>query len=443
MPRRFPSRLRKHLIVTVALVAAACTGTGPEPGPPREATPITGGNVDFGVIGSPPTLHPLSNLATDLTRALAVPLYPKLFAFEPGGTVVPDLAASLEVAGTSAVVRLADREWSNGRRIKASDVVASARLADPPSGFSGLDARVLDRGTVEFRGQVESWEERLARATFVLPRGRFRPHWMASGPFEIGRYEPGLKLVLERSATWAGDPALLDRIRVWFVESLDIALELLERGRLDAAWLPSSVNLDERLDEMGLAHGEALGHELVAVRFNRERLTRDEWIAIARRIDREELEEGFVRDDGRLSNTLHPAPCCWDGGYAHLAVPGQEPPEIVKLAAPSGDQLLGLMQRAIQVQLERRGIDTELVVVPADLLYGRWRAESPVDAALIRTLSAPGMTDPRPFSAGFTLPLAQVETVVVWRGVGGLAPNPTIEGPLWNAASWFRNSGGL
>jgi hypothetical protein len=100
------------------------------------------------------------------------------------------------------------------------------------------------------------------------------------------------------------------------------------------------------------------------------------------------------------------------------------------------------MQRAIQIDLGRNGIDVEVLTVPAETLYGAWRSSSPVDALLERVAGAPSLRDPRPFATAFALPLAQVETMLAWRdGIEGLVVNPTLEGPLWNAQQWFRKPG--
>ena len=430
--------------IAAALALAGCPGPdpGPDAAPQPTPSPIPGGRVVFGVVGGPPTLDPYSPVATDLTRALIRPLYPSLFRFGPDGEVVPDLASDFDITGFAAHVELAQRRWSNGRRITPADVVASVRRARPPSGFAGLRARVQGRTHVVFEGRKHNWKKTLATSTYVLPGGRSRPRAVTSGPFELVRFVPGMKLDLARSTTWEGEPAYLNRIRVFFLETLDIAIELMERDRLDAAALPSSVNLDERLDEIGLAHAEALGWESVRVEFNRATLTQDQWVGAAQRIDITAMERGFVRDDGRVANTLYPGPDVWDGPYSHLSVPGEKPDEL-RLAAPAGDELLGLMQRAMQIHLGRADIDTEVVTVPADRLYGEWRDSSPFDAALLRVAGAPGLTDARAIaSRTFARPLFHVETLLAWHyGIGGLVPNPTLEGPLWNAEGWFRNTG--
>lgn len=276
----------------------------------------------------------------------------------------------------------------------------------------------------------------------VVATGRRAGNGLDAGPFELTRYERGLKLVLE--PTVASDP-YLDRISVFFVESLAIALELLDSGRLDAAALPSSVNLDERLEERGFEHAEELGYEAVHMRFNRELLSRPEFIAIAHRINTRALLAGFVRDDGRALNRLFPTPDVWDGGWAHVAAPGGDPPDVFKLAVPAGDELLALMQRAIQLQLAERGIQVELITVPAATLYGRWIAAGPAEAVLARSLGGPGLNDPpryeRAFSRAFVMPIAHVETVLAWRsGVNGLMVEPSLAGPLWNAEEWWKGA---
>lgn len=339
------------------------------------------------------------------------------------------------------------------------DTVPGARDEPSPSPVAGGTLRF---GVVGEPATLDPTSVRASVLTFLLARPRVasplrfrvtdrgftrarftRGAALDSGPFRLVRHQRGLKLVLERNPGWDGSPPLLDRVVVYFIESLDIAIALLERGRLDAASLPVSVNLDERLDEIGLAYDDRLGFEAVHLRFNDELLSSDSAIAVGHRIDRDALIEGFVRDDGRLTNALYPAPCCWDGYYAHVAAPGGEPPATLRLAAPAGDQLLDLMQRALQVQLRKRGIAVELVTVPASTLYGEWLRSPPVEAFLARTLGRPGLSDPAPDDIAFTaVPLAQVETLVAWRdGVHGVAVDATLGGPLRYAGEWWKDPG--
>jgi hypothetical protein len=198
-------------------------------------------------------------------------------------------------------------------------------------------------------------------------------------------------------------------------------VRLLEEGRLDAAAPPMSVNLDERLDEVGLAHTEALGTETIAIEATPGRLSDDEWHALVAEIDIANLVRSFVRDDGSRVRD-------------ERGRKGPLPAEI-SIAAPEGDELLGLMQRAIQLDLERSDVTSQLISGPLSTHYGAWRDDPTADLSLVRlTAGSPMLTPAR------TLEVARIETIVVWRaGINGIVVNPTLDGPLWNAWEWWKD----
>jgi hypothetical protein len=169
-------------------------------------------------------------------------------------------------------------------------------------------------------------------------------------------------------------------------------------------------------------------------------MSHDQWIATAREIDLRALLATFIRDDGRFSNTLYPGPKGTEGFWSHVERPNFGPPlDQVTLAAPEGDELLASLQRALQLDLERDGISVEVVTAPWSTHYGRWRDESPASAALLRISGAPGRSGAADASSSFALPLAHVDTFLTWREeVHGLAVNPSLDGPLWNAAEWWK-----
>ena len=108
---------------------------------------------------------------------------------------------------------------------------------------------------------------------------------MSGGPFRFVRYDPGRSLEYEPNEEWSGRSPNLDRLTVSFVQSTELLVQLLAAGKVDAAALPSSVNLDDRLTELGLEHEEKLGWESIVLAFEREDVTLDEWIATACEID--------------------------------------------------------------------------------------------------------------------------------------------------------------
>ena len=435
MPPRLTSSVGKRLCVAaVALVALAACEADPQPTPrapsPESSAPVVdGGRVDFGVLGEPPTLDPYDERASDLTYFLARPVYRSLYRTMPDGVVESDLAASLTASGKrSVVVELRRARWSDGRRITASDVVRSVERARYPSGFAGLAAKATATRTVRLTGEVSGdWAVRLADGTFVVPRRADLT--VGSGPFVVTQRTPGLELVYEPNPR-AEEAPNLDRIRVRFVAGLDIMLELLEDGKLDAAAPPSAMNLDERLAERDLDHSEVLGDETISLDMA---ATDDAALrsSIAGSVDRPLIAEGLVRDQGEALDFDLPAPT--SGGGVEI-----------QLGTVAGDELLQLMQRILQKNLLGSEIRSELVQVDPATFYGEWKSGGPLDVALRREIvpgargpRAPGSRPLRPDEDLSWVPLFSVETFVAWNdGVVGLVAHGGLDGPLWNAHEW-------
>jgi hypothetical protein len=434
------------LAASVFLAVAACTddtnGGAKEPARPRSEEPIAGGNAVVGVLGEPPTLDPYAPDATDLTRALVRPVYPSLFRVGPNGAIVPDLATDMNAFRGRAVVRLAPRRWSNGRGITARDVVATVLRAIPPSGFARVrSARAVSRRIVQLRGPVQNWRATLASSAFVLPGGRpSEPGGAFGGPYVIRKVVPGLEVVYARNPQWEQAP-YLRRLTVTYVTSLLMMTRLLEDGRLDAAAIPSSVNLDERLEEMGLNYDSALGYETVVLDFSSSGLSRAERAGIANRLPIRLMQEGLIRDDGRVARSLYPTPKSAAGPFGREFGRGAIPEGPVLLLAPSGDELLQLIQRVIDARLDERGVNFDLVrLVPSDLYGGT----APVSGVEVRRVAGgPGGDDARTSRRRLDrYPLFQVETLIAWRsGLHDIQVNPTFEGPLDGVHEWWWSTG--
>lgn len=391
-----------------------------------------------GVFGEPATLDPYAPLASDLTYALARPVFRSLYRFDPDGTPVRDLVELLKVSGEVATVTLAEASWSDGTSITSKDVAATIRRARPPSGLAAIDS-VQRRGPrrLVLSGGVERWPETLARVSFVMPSSGDD---VFSGPFLVSGTTKGLQIVLEPNIV-SQNPPHLDRIVVQYTEGTDMLVALLERGRLDAAWLPSTVNLGQRLDELGVSHQTSLGWERIVLDLSGSDLTRGRRRNLAGALDRHAMQDGFVRDGGRIANTLapQPGPAGADGPFESLFRGGGKGKGVsLQFSAPAGDELLELIQRLAQVQLDANGFDAELINVDARRFYGRWDLEDPVDAAVRRLGGAPGARGGEGLGSLDRLPLFHVGTVMAWRPpVTGIQVNPTLEGPLANAHEWF------
>jgi ABC-type transport system substrate-binding protein len=396
--------------------------------------------VTLGVFGSPATLDPYSPAASDLTYALAAPVYPSLFRFDPLGHPHPYLAKSIAEIPGGIRVTLRPARWSNGRPVSAADVVATVARARPPSGFSRIaKARAVGTRVVELRGKIQDWRSALATLANVLPLGKARR--LSAGPFQIQAFVPGLQLAFRRNPMWWGRP-LLDGVRVEFMPSLKVMLLLLGAGKIDAAAPPSSVNLDDRLDALGVHHSATLGWESVQLRFSARDLSRADRRTLAAAVDRERLRTGFIRGAGRISDTLSPAPGP-DGVTGPWSGPIRGGPRVtgpVALAVPKGDELLELLQRVLQKEMTKVASDVEIEAIEAQSFYGRLGNRAGV--SLRRISGAPGpASDARVHTTMTALPLFEVDTVLAWRGsLRGLHADPTFDGPLWNVERWSRRS---
>lgn len=434
------SKRSSAILLVAALLLFGCdprepAGAPPDSSPEPGASPATGGRLVVGVYGEPATFDPHSPLASDLTVALARPLYRSLYRFDSEGKPVPDLAARIRISGDLATVRLRQVAWSDGRQLTARDVVSSLRRA----GLDGVEeVRRQDRRTVLLAGRIDDWPALLARDSYVLPaRGRAA----YSGPFSLAGRIPGLQVVL-RPNPGAEEPPLLDRLTIRFTEGVDMLLALLEAGDIDVAWLPSSVNIAARLDELGVEHDERLGWETVVLDLGDSDLTPAQRRAVAHAIDRARMAEAFVRDHGRVADTLAPDPTRdgASGPFEAVFRGGANVDDVaLRLAAPSGDELLELIQRLGQVMLDSAGFDVELINVDARRFYGEWAVEAPVDVAVRRQVGLAAAADDGSDAARtlHRLPLFQVDTVVAWTsGAGGVTATAAPEGPLADAHRW-------
>lgn len=369
--------------------------------------------MTFGVLGEPSTLDPYDELASDLTYQLIAPLYPSLFRLQPDGSAVPYLASDLQEIPGGVRVSLAEMSWSDGRPITAKDVVATWKRAGRASGLALVRRARVSGDAVEFEGRVGDWATALAVRSPILPGGKAKAS-VFGGPFVLADRVPGLKVVYEPNPRWSGEGPLLDRITVFHIDSSDIMLALLDEGRLDAAAVPSSVNLGERLDEMGLSYERALGWE--SIRLDVSGLNGPGSLGLTQALDLKALAAGLIRSDGEVI----------DAGVQ----PEGSPPTHVSIGYPEGDELLYLLQRAMQIQLADRGIATEILGAPVRTIYGPWAFDAPVEVRLLRVVGDP-------LGEAFATGLFRVRTYVAHQGrVEGLEVHPGPDGPLWNAHAW-------
>ncbi|MBA2312417.1 MAG: hypothetical protein H0V97_06415 [Actinobacteria bacterium] len=436
---------------SVLFLLGACTSDeGPSPDNGAVATPTPpprrGGSVTFGVIGEPATLDPYSEGASDLTHALARPLYPSLYRLLPDGSAEPYLARSLTETSRGATVRLRRARWSDGRPIGAADAVASIERALPPSGLALIDkAEAAGPRTIELTGAVDDWQGALATQALIVPQDGRRAY---GGPFSVAGTTSGLEIVYRPNKRWFGGKApLLKEVRVQFIEGLDILVGLLRSGRLDSGAPPATINLAGRLESQDIEISSALGWESLRADLSRSDLSIAERAWVAGSIDRSLIASVLAGDAGRLSNSLRPGPgpTGADGAWSSPLPDEEMPAETIEVASPRDDELLELMQEAIYRQLTAAGASVELTSIEGSEFYGGWLDANPVDLALLRSAGAPGPAkESMEFENLDALPLAHVRTYVAAGGTRlvGPRPNPTLDGPLWNMHEWYLGPSG-
>lgn len=292
------------LVLGLALVATACTSStrnGTEPAPTatpteepgttptqRASTPTgeaqpSGETVEGGVLrrlfSDPATLDP--HLTTDATSAtIIVEVFGGLVTISPDLKVVPDIAESWSVSDDGRVYTFFLREdavFHNGKPITANDFKWSLeRAADAVTESLVVDqylgdivgvkeklrgaareiegVRVIDDHTLEITiDQPKSYFlSKLTYPTaFVLDRENVESgrRWTrtpnGSGPFKLGEYVPGERLVLERNPNYHLGPPHLDKVEL--ILGGGTAMLMYENDEIDITGV-GLADLDRLLD---------------------------------------------------------------------------------------------------------------------------------------------------------------------------------------------------
>jgi peptide/nickel transport system substrate-binding protein len=500
--------VRPRSVLLLALLAAACpseperTTLPPEPSPPQ-------GTLRLGYPEEPPSLNPLTDpspASRDILRAVL----PTFHVVTPEATYAPYLLAGepqVERDRRQMTVRFEirdDARWSDGRPITVADVAFTWRATTRLDGVVrtyGFDRLVAveeespTTGRLVLRPPLAAWRDLFSAGRFVLPAhaaGQLEDvlEWdsgppVTAGPFRLDRWTRGRSVTLEADPRFWGDPAGVARIEVGFVPDPTTALQLLGRGVLDAVAPMAGISWGRRLDALpGVSVSEDFGPTVVDLVVNTGSIPD---ARVRRRvldgIDRDRLVEAALRDeavvaDGVVAPEQPEGIPAWTRYGEGRAQPAALPDEIdlVYVRAERTD----LVARYVQAELERIGVDLELVGLEADVFHGTFLPGRRYDLALWehRTGPAPelwpwvkvaGGGEPltaladrelaalversagggdragvavvqaqeRLADLAVILPMFRPEVTVGWRDdVDGLEANPTVDGPLWNAGAW-------
>ena len=508
MPRRSGSPGRRLAFVLAALLAAGgCTGDdgGRGAGPPdRSPPPPTAGTILLGYPEEPPTLNPVTEVAPAAAELLRAVL-PSFHILTPDLTYRPSLLAEepeVSVAGGRMTVRFrlrAGARWSDGRPITVEDVAFTWRAMTAPgvevAHPEGFD-HVVDvtevsprEGELILSPPLASWRDLFSGGRFVLPAHAAEgpadvAGWdegppVSGGPFELGTWTRGRSVELVANPRFVGGVPRARRIVVLFVPDPTTAIQLFEGGRLDAVAPMLGLAWSRRLARVPDAGvTSAFGPDLVAMAVETGNVADAELRRrLAAAVDRRRFVDVVVGDEGRLAESVivpeqDGAVDAW-ARYTGTDLEAVEGGGELSIVYPRGE-LLDLVARYLQAELERVGADVELVALETDVLWDTFVPQRRYDLLLLEVRGTPfpdlspwagaasftGLEDTEldrlrarveaegPSSAALgdaqerlaelaaVLPLFQPRVAAASQGVAGVEANPTADGILWNAEDW-------
>jgi ABC-type transport system substrate-binding protein len=497
MPPRSASIGRSLTAAGVLVLVAACTaapGPGPRPPPDR---PSPSGTIRLAYPSIPPTLDPVDELspaAIDILRAVL----PSFYLVTPDLAYRPYLLEGepeVRTRGERMTVRFrirADARWSDGTPITVTDVAYTADVMQeaPPvrrGEFDHLREVVEESPTVgrlELSPPLEDWRGLFSAGRFVLPAHTPPDEaggWdlgppVAGGPFTLGEMVRGRSVTLERNPRFFGPSPLAQRIEVAFVPDPTTAIQLLREGLVDVVAPMLGVSWGRRLaDVPGAEAGGSLGHHLVHLVMNGVRLPGvGDRRSVADAVDRGRFVDAVLRSQGvPAEGVVAPEVPGSVPAWARYGRGRPEPGGIdgeLSMVYVRGE-LLDLTARYLQAELRQVGVDLELVPLESDVFWGMFLPEGRFDLAIVEARGGPiadlgswaavssagvdrtlrrlvdeaaegdrtalASAQRRLAALALVLPLYQPRAAMGWlEGVTGIQPNPSVDGPLWNAWAW-------
>jgi hypothetical protein len=401
--------------------------------------------------------------ADDLAALWGLPLYRVDASGRPVDALVTTEAWAPD--GRSVTLELAEGTWSDGTPVGADDVVATVEALRGTGLGHDLDviAEVVAQGAHRVRLELHQPTVRwpvLLGAVGVLPAHVLADGGLdaaatlevTGGPFRLAEHEPGLGAsFVAHAGSPLGAPGL-EALHVRYVPSYDVALELLDDGRLDVALGYLPIGAADRAGRLGLEAAAPVGGTWVALRWHPDAaVTAAQRRGVASALDVSEQVEGLTLGE-ELSAPLLEAPgverSVGEGDRGAVEdVAGLEATLVVR----ADEEALTLTGRLLEAQVRAREgrLDLRRERTPADVPVAREQDASLVvrrdlprpalardlaedDHALARSAdAAPSAADPAVVDAleavaeqARVVPLYRPPVAHVWRGeVRGIEPS--------------------
>ncbi len=409
--------LNYHTVWLVAVfLIAGCQARGFLPPPAIEPE---GGELRVLLPFEPRSLDPNSP-HDEAALILASNLFNKLVAFDADSRLYPDLAESWSVGEGGLSYTFALRRgvhWHDGRPFTAADVRWTfEQMAGKPGLAAGAIRRIArietpDDATVVVRLE-EPWAPFLSTlawyGAFILPRhapdGIAENRPVGTGPFRLGEWVHGERLVLSANRSFFRPGPWLDRIIYTFGSESDKVVELLLSGTIDYTLVRPPIEAFPRLErepEIRVATFPADSRTYCAFNLRRPPLAdlrvRE---AINRAIDRQEILGRALHGFGAPAFGFYSPAVGWAyNGSAH--VPAHDPARARALLAEAGWPALELellappvspmpeIARLLARQLAAAGIAVRPVILPLDQILERTMVRHEFDLALMRGSHGP------------------------------------------------------
>lgn len=305
-------------------------------GPQSDSTSISSTDVlNLRLGGEPTYLNPV--LSTDSPSSSVEGLiFNGLFRVNSNLELEPDLVSHYTVddSGTRYLFYLKEQvKWHDGTLFSAEDVVFTFEtILDRRTNTVRRSNFVIDGVPIKFTALSPTKVEAVLSKPFapflsnltigILPKhilksedintSSFNRNPVGTGPFVFREWSTGQYVVLERNASYFGEPAQIERIVMTIIPDANTALVSLEKGEIDQAGIPAkdykryakqrNINLYQYYDLVYTYLGFNLKHPF----FSDNKVRR----AIAHAIKKEAIVEGVLKGFG-LPAHIPSSPVLW------------------------------------------------------------------------------------------------------------------------------------